>query len=538
MRGLPELHIRTKLMFVTVLICTIALMLAGTVIIAYDNFTYRAQKTKDVSVQAEILAARMAASLEFYDRQAAREYLNPLANNPEIAAAAVYTSDGSLFADYTLAGSRPPPSSAEPQGQRFEQSSFVVFRPVMLDQRQIGSVYLRVHTEPLLARIARDGGVIIIAMVVSLLITLPIAIRLHYAIANPVYARSLIEASLDPLIVIDPDGKITDVNAATVKVTGLRRDELIGTDFSAYFTEPEQARASYLQVFAEGAVTDYPLTIRHRDGKLTDVLYNTSVYKDERGNVLGVFAAARDVTAQKQAEQEMRNRTVELQAANRELEAFSYSVSHDLRAPLRSIDGFSQALLIDCDDQLNDQGKDYLNRVRAATQRMGHLIDDMLTLSRVSRKEMRHETVDLSALADEVLAELRKNAPERKIDCYIQPGLHAHGDAGLLHMVLANLFDNAWKYTAHQQQPRIEFNAVDNADGTTEFFVRDNGVGFDMTYIDKLFGVFQRLHSAAEFPGTGVGLAIVQRIIHRHGGQIRGIGIPGRGATFYFTLPV
>jgi PAS domain S-box-containing protein len=408
---------------------------------------------------------------------------------------------------------------------------------VQQDQRQVGSVYLRARIEPLAARISRYGGIILLAMVVSLLITLPIAMRLHYALANPVYARSLLEASLDPLVVISPDGTVADVNEATINVTGISRPQLIGADFSSYFTEPEKARASYQQVFSQGFITDYPLTIRHFDGKLTDVLYNASLYKDEHGNVRGVVAAARDVTAQKKAEQEIRQRTAELQAANRELEAFSYSVSHDLRAPLRSIDGFSQVVIEDYGDRLDDQGREYLNRVRAATQRMGQLIDDMLALSRVTRTEMQYQSIDLGALAAEVFSELQKNEPERKVEWCIGSNLFAWGDARLLRIVLVNLLGNAWKYTARQPQPRIEFDAMRNEEGIMEFFVRDNGTGFDMAYADKLFGVFQRLHTAADFPGTGVGLAIVQRIIHRHGGQARGVGVPGQGATFYFTMP-
>lgn len=268
----------------------------------------------------------------------------------------------------------------------------------------------------------------------------------------------------------------------------------------------------------------------------------------EDGAIVKVWGSFQDITEQKHAEEEIRqlninlerrilDRTSELAAANKELEAFSYSVSHDLRAPLRAIDGFSQALLEDYADRLDEQGKDYLNRVRGATQRMGQLIDDMLTLSRVTRVEMQHEHVDLSALAADVLAELQQNEAARKVDWHIKPGLIAVGDERLLRVVLVNLLGNAWKFIGKTANAKIDFDAIHNADGTTEFIVRDNGTGFDMRYADKLFGVFQRLHTAAEFPGTGVGLATVQRIIHRHGGQVRGAGMPDQGATFYFTLP-
>jgi PAS domain S-box-containing protein len=374
-------------------------------------------------------------------------------------------------------------------------------------------------------------------MIVSLLITLPIAMHLHYAIANPVYARSLIEASLDPLVTISNSGKIMDANYAATQATGLSRENLIGTDFSSCFTDPEKAKEGYRQVFEEGHVTDFPLTIRHIDGRLIEVLYNASVYKDQRGNVLGIVAAARDVTVQRQAEREIQRRTAELQAANQELEAFSYSVSHDLRAPLRAIDGFSLALMEDYADKLDEMGRNYLDRVRAATQRMGHLIDDMLALSRITRAEMRHEVVNLSDMAVEVLTELQKTEADRKIELHVQPGLIAEGDTRLLRIALENLLGNAWKYSGRQPKPCIEFGATGSKESIREYFVRDNGAGFDMAYADKLFGAFQRLHPAADFPGTGVGLATVQRVIHRHGGRVRGEGKPGEGATFYFSLP-
>ncbi len=232
---------------------------------------------------------------------------------------------------------------------------------------------------------------------------------------------------------------------------------------------------------------------------------------------------------------ELEQANTEVAAINKELEAFAYSVSHDLRAPLRSIDGFSQALIEDYPDRLDKQGKDYLQRVRSATQRMGVLIDDLLSLSRVTRSEMRHETVDLSALAQSIAEELQQTQPERQVDFVIAPGLTTSGDSQLLRLLMENLLGNAWKFTGNHPQARIEFGTA-QVDGKETFFVRDDGAGFDMVYADKLFGVFQRLHSQDEFSGTGIGLATVQRIVYRHGGQAWAEGKVEEGATFYFTL--
>lgn len=537
MSWLDRLPIRSKLLLLKVFTSTLSLFLASVVIITYDYHTYRVQKQKEIKVQAEILATRMVASLEFDDPTAAQEYLNPLALNPEIAAAAVYTAQGNKFASYSRSGVQVAPKISEGIGNYNEGNELILFWPVLHDQRQVGSVYLHAITEPLINRVARYSGIAFIALLASLVITLPIAIRIHYAIANPVYARSLIEASMDPMVAINPEGEITDVNEATTKVIGKSRHELVGTDFFKYFTEPDKARESYQQVFAHGFVTDYPLTIWGENARLTPVLFNASVYKDERGRVLGVFAAARDVTAQKKAEKEIKERTLELQTSNKELEAFSYSVSHDLRTPLRGIDGFSQAVLEDYADKLDDLGKNYLQRIRNATQRMGQLIDDMLSLSNISRIEMRREEVNLSDLATEVLTELQSNEPDRKVQWNVEQSLTAEGDPQLLRMVLANLLGNAWKYTSKTERPTIKFGSKLDKSGKREFYVSDNGAGFDMAYADKLFGTFQRLHSIAEFPGSGVGLAIVHRVIQRHGGQVRGQGLLDRGATFYFSLP-
>ncbi len=343
------------------------------------------------------------------------------------------------------------------------------------------------------------------------------------------YARSLIEASLDPLVTISPEGKITDVNEATIKATGISREQLIGTDFSNYFTEPTKAREGYEKVFKQGFVTDYPLTIRHVSGKTTEVLYNASVYRDDKDNVLGVFAAARDYSRVKQT-------TQQLESSNRELEAFSYSISHDLRTPLRAVDNFSKILEEEYSGKLDEEGKRVIHTIRGSTQQMGKLIDDLLTFSQLGRKTVKLENIDMKGLVQSVYEELKVLVPKRGIQCNIQELFPARADYILIKQVWTNLLLNAIKFTAPRKVAVIEVGS--QIDGEMNiYYVRDNGIGFDMRYKDKLFGVFQRLHDSDEFEGTGVGLAIVERIVSRHGGRVWADGKVDWGATFYFSLP-
>ncbi len=372
--------------------------------------------------------------------------------------------------------------------------------------------------------------------------------------ASAAYNRSLIEANLNPMVTIGPDGTITDLNAATEQATGYGRAELIGTEFSGYFTEPDLARAGYEQAFRDGSARDYPLELRHRDGHITSVLYNAAVYRDPAGRVLGVVAAARDVTeanrtqaAQREAEAQVRalhagletrvrERTADLERSNKNLEAFTYSVSHDLRAPLRGLSGFSAALVEDYSDRLDETGRGYAQRIQAASERMAALIDDLLQLSRVSRTEMNLGPVDLSAEVDAIVGELQASEPGRRVRFAIQDGVWVTADRGLIRTVVQNLVENAWKFTARRDAATIEFGTTPADDAKICCYVRDNGAGFDPAYADKLFQPFERLHEAADFPGTGIGLASVQRIIERHGGRTWAEGAVDRGATFYFTL--
>jgi len=355
---------------------------------------------------------------------------------------------------------------------------------------------------------------------------------------------AIVESSEDAIIAKSLDGVILSWNPGAERLYGYSAKEVVGKSIS--ILEPPDRRnelAEAMEKLRRGErIQDREVQRIRKDGARIDVWMSLSAVKGPDGKVMGASTIGRDITERKRAEEEIRRlhgnlerRAVELKSINKELEAFSYSVSHDLRAPLRSIDGFSQALLEDYDGILDDQGRDYLRRVRAASQRMAQLIDDLLALSRTTRREMTRDEVDLSGLADSIAAELQRNGPERRVEFVIQPGLVARGDSHLLGIVLENLLGNAWKFTNRRSIAKIEFGATQQ-DGKAVYFVRDNGVGFDPAYTSRLFGAFQRLHASTEFPGTGIGLATVQRIIHRHGGRIWPESALDEGTTFYFTL--
>ena len=339
------------------------------------------------------------------------------------------------------------------------------------------------------------------------------------------YTRMLIESSLDAMMATDAHGVITDVNRQMELLTESRREKLIGSPFRDYVTEPERADDGIERTLRDGSVANLELIVRGNDGHETVLSYNATTFSDTDETLQGVFATARDIT-------EFKEHALALEASNRELEAFSYSVSHDLRAPLRAIDGFTAALQRSYADQLNDDARDKLRRVRNATTKMSTLIDALLVLSRLSRQPLTLRQLDISALAREIGDELRAREPDRDVEFVIEDGLSAVADHALARTGLENLFENSWKFTGHRKNARIEFASA----GERSFVVRDNGAGFDMAYADKLFVPFERLHRDDEFAGTGIGLATVQRVVNRNGGQLRGEGIVGEGAAFYFDL--
>jgi PAS domain S-box-containing protein len=363
-----------------------------------------------------------------------------------------------------------------------------------------------------------------------------------------VFLQTLIDTIPVSIFYKDTEGIYRGCNTAYEAFLGVSKERIVGK--SVYEVFPGDLAAKYYEMdsalFRQPGKQVYEWQMTFADGSRHDVIFNKATYFNSDGTLGGLVAAMVDITQRRRAEEEVRRlnaeleqrvfeRTAQLEATVKELEAFSYSVSHDLRGPLRGINGWSSALLEDCGDQLDERGRRHLDVIRSETLRMGKLIDDLLELSRVTRVDMIRERVDLSALARSITERLQGMEPGRKVEFAIHEGSTAYGDARLLEVMLANLLENAWKFTGKHASARIEFGRTEMG-GQPVHFVRDDGAGFNMAHAGKLFGGFQRLHSRSEFPGTGVGLATVQRIVYRHGGKVWAEAEVEKGATFYFTL--
>jgi PAS domain S-box-containing protein len=362
------------------------------------------------------------------------------------------------------------------------------------------------------------------------------------------YARNLIETSLDPLITISAEGKITDVNTATEKITGMSRDRLIGSDFSDYFTEPEMARAGYMKVFVQGQVTDYPLAIRHTSGAITEVLYNASVYRNEQGKVLGVFAAARDITERKRAEEETKTK-------NEELENYLYIASHDLRSPLVNIQGFSQRLqkqtvslktllsdLIlapetkEVIEKITDEGiPKTLNFILSNVTKMDVLLNGLLQISHTGRTVMTIKKIDMNQLFKTVIGTYNYQLTE--LDAIVTAAAlpFCHGDENLLNQMISNIIGNAIKYREKGKTLAIDISA-DQEFNKVIYSIKDNGIGIDPRHLTKIWNVFYRVDSASWDTGDGLGLSIVKRIVDKHKGRVWAESELGKGSVFFIEL--
>jgi signal transduction histidine kinase len=478
----PVPRIARRLTRIILLASTAALALAGLVLVTYDVRTFREMMRLQRSIQAEIIGANTTSALVFDDPRAAEETLGALRAAPRIEVAALYSADGRQFASYIRETGLPGPTLPDvPTDQatwhRFDGLTHLhVVHRVTSDGSPVGTVYIRSDLGDLRDRLATHavmiGGVLLLSLAAALIVS-RVAQR---SISAPIVAMAEVARGL------------AANRDYAVRVTAAAPDEL-GELVAAF--------------------NDMLARIEDRDRSLRD---------------------SHDLL-----EQRVLERTQALNESNKELEAFCYSVSHDLRSPLRGIDGFSAALLEDLGGTLDPTAANHLHRIRAATQRMGTLIDDLLSLSRVSRSDLAIKPVDVTAMAHAVVAELRAGHPDRTVEVAIAPGLEAMGDARLLRQVLDNLIGNAWKFSSKRPDAHIEVGLETGGDGPV-FFVRDNGAGFDPAFTDRLFGTFKRLHAMTEFPGTGVGLAIVDRIVRRHGGRVWAEGAVGQGATFRFTL--
>lgn len=486
--SLKNIPVKQQLILMICTISFISLLMASTAFVLYDRYAYKQHLIHEVTILARIIASRSATAVAYSDVFQARENLDSLGIDATLVSACIKSENGRLVAMYSrehyqspeLAGNEIPGVvclADEDFISRFEGGYLDLIQPVLWDETQkIGQLHLRVSLVELDRRFTAFTVVMLLIVLMVSMVAIGLSSKIQAFVSAPLFALTQTANTINRF-----------------KDYSLRA-----------YTDREDELGQLVRAF---------------NGMLDTIeLQNRAL-----------------LHANEHLEDEVHARTSELRATNRELEAFTYSVSHDLRSPLRSIDGFSAALLEDCGEQLDTVGRDYISRIRAASQRMGNLIDSLLHLSRVSRQDMNLTSLDLAQLANEIVDSLRSSQPERQVEFVCPDSLMCEGDRDLLRIVLENLLENAWKYTGKTAQPRVELGAY-NRDGEIVYCIRDNGAGFDMKYVDKLFGPFQRLHRDQEFEGLGIGLATVARIIHRHGGEIWAEGQVDEGAAFYFTL--
>ncbi len=489
--------LRQKLLGLMLLTTLVALIVALGAMIGYELRVYHRILVSDMTTQAELLGRTIAPALAFDDPRVAKENLGLLRFRPLVGSAAVYNARGALFATYArIDDEHAFPKLPEPDGARVEDGNLVLFKRIVNDNEILGTVYLRADYE-LFGRVFDYLGIAAVVLIAAMLVAFFMVSWMQNIVTRPVLAIAEIAREVV---------ERRDYSRRAVKMSA---DE-VGTLVEAFNDMLAEIERRTLELEASNAKLGREVEERSRAER----------------EILRLNAELED---------RVRERTAQLETANKELEAFSYSVSHDLRAPLRAIDGFGQALVDDFPQHLPEAARRYLTRIRASTRHMAQLIEGLLNLARVSRGTLEPRAVDLSQIAKQVVDELQQREPGRAVQVSVWDGMRAEGDSHLMRVALENLIGNAWKFTSKSEKPHIEIGALKDH-GRATFFVRDNGAGFDMAYADKLFGAFQRLHAATDYAGTGIGLATVQRIVHRHGGRIWAEAEVGKGAVFFFTL--
>lgn len=472
--------ISRKLTIMNVLVSGTALLAACVAFFAYDQYTFRQAMVRNISAEAQIVGANSAAALIFNDPDAAQQTLAAFRTLPHVITAAIFTADGQLFAQYARSPGERLANPGDPSGNPiavFRSRELTLRQPIIFQGRRLGFVYIRSDLGETGQRLQQYGAMAALVLLLSMTSAFLVSSIVRRSVATPIVELA------------DTARQVSQERNYSVRArpTGTRDEVALLID-------------AFNSMLAQ---------IQLRDSALN--------------------------AAQAELEQRVEARTRQLVSANRELEAFSYSVSHDLRGPLEVINGFSYILSAEHGRELDPAARECVQQIEAASRRMAELIDDLLNLSRVSTTGMHHETVDLAALAREIADQLCRREPSRRVDFVVHDCNSVQGDIRLLRIMMENLLTNAWKYTSHHAQARIEFGC-ESRRGRMVFYVRDDGAGFDPALTDRLFKPFQRLHGGAEFPGTGVGLATVQRILARHGGEIWAEGTVEGGATFYFSL--
>ncbi len=480
MPDLSHSPISRKLTVMNVLVSAVALIAACAAFLAYDQYAFRQNLVRNLSTEAQIVGSNSISALTFNDPQAAEETLSAFSNLPHIITAAIFNADGQLFAQYARSKSERLADPGDGTGKAsasFRKGEVIVRQPIVFQGKRLGYVYIRSDLTETGQRLEQYGGIAAMVLLFSLLPALLLSAIVRRSVADPIVEL-----------------------ANTARLVSQERNYSV--------------RAT-------------PTGRRDEIDVLIDAFNNMLAQIQQRDAALQA--------AQAELERRVDDRTRDLTAANRELEAFSYSVSHDLRGPLEVINGFSYILSAEHGAALAPAARECVAQIEAASRRMAELIDDLLNLSRVTTTSMHEERVDLSRIAKEIADQLCRQEPSRRVDFTIHDCEPIEGDSRLLRIAMENLLRNAWKYTSKHEQAHIEFGCEGRL-GRRVFYVRDDGAGFDPAYANRLFKPFQRLHNSTDFQGTGIGLATVQRIVARHGGEIWAQAEVEHGATFYFAL--